>query len=387
MVRATSNSKQTIGTVRWIFEAWKIPRRSPPIGSNRELALALLRFLVLVALVLSGCMAILGFAIPNISPVSTAVAVIFFFFTGHLYLFWQRLPLIWIRAAVLIALGFFVLRWVGALHFLPPEEIPTAMLSSLVYIPMLLIVIGLMEGQRRGVAIGLLVSLGMGISLTVASSRADVVAAHLGDPRLGLLVAVFMGVYVFFLNAWGSQQTDLEKAETQALLLKERINTDPLTGLLNRRGIDLAVTSLMTRREPFGVLLIDIDHFKSVNDTLGHDVGDKAIQAMASKLREIARDQDVVGRWGGEEFILLSPSSEAKAIEGFAQRVRREVAGMEIVGLPPLTISVGITRFPLYEPFDETVKRADEALYTAKSQGRNCVRSQWNLVEGSEAQA
>ena len=386
MVRATSKSKQTIGTVRWIFEAWKIPRRSPPIGSNRELALALLRFLVLVALVLSGCMAILGFAIPNISPVSTAVAVIFFFFTGHLYLFWQRLPLIWIRAAVLIALGFFVLRWAGALHFLPPEEIPTAMLSSLVYIPMLLIVIGLMEGQRRGVAIGLLVSLSMGISLTVASSRQDVVAAYLGDPRLGLLVAVFMGVYVFFLNAWGSQQTDLEEAETQALLLKERINTDPLTGLLNRRGIDLAVTSLMTRREPFGVLLIDIDHFKSVNDTLGHDVGDKAIQAMASKLREIARDQDVVGRWGGEEFILLSPSSEAKAIEGFAQRVRREVAGMEIAGLPPLTISVGITRFPLYEPFDETVKRADEALYTAKSQGRNCVRSQWDLVEGSQAQ-
>ena len=171
MVRATSKNKQTIGTVRWIFEAWKIPRRSPPIGSNRELALALLRFLVLVALVLSGCMAILGFAIPDISSVSIAVAVIFFFFTGHLYLFWHRLPLTWIRAAVLIALGFFVLRWVGALHFLPPEEIPTAMLSSLVYIPMLLIVIGLMEGQRRGVAIGLLVSLGMGISLTVASSR------------------------------------------------------------------------------------------------------------------------------------------------------------------------------------------------------------------------
>ena len=73
---------------------------------------------------------------------------------------------------------------------------------------------------------------------------------------------------------------------------------------------------------------------------------------------------------------MLSPSSEAKAIEGFAQRVRREVANMDQDDLPALTISVGITRFPLYEPFDETVKRADEALYAAKSGGRNCVRSQ-----------
>ena len=163
----------------------------------------------------------------------------------------------------------------------------------------------------------------------------------------------------------------------QALLLKERINSDPLTGLLNRRGVDLAVTSLMSRREPFGVLLIDIDHFKAINDTLGHDAGDRAIKALAAKLRDVARDRDVVGRWGGEEFIMLSPSSEPRSIEGFAQRVRREVAAMEVPGVPAMTISVGITRFPLFEPFEETVKRADEALYTAKAQGRNCVRSEW----------
>jgi len=385
MVRAARTTGNRNGTFGWIFEAWRIPHRNPPVGSNRELALILLRFLVLVALVVAGLMAVLGFALPNISRVSTGVAIIAFVFTGHLYVFWQRLPLNWIRGTLLAALAFFVLRWLTALYVLQPAEIPVAMLASLVYVPMLLILVGLMEGQRRGVLIGLAVALTMGISLILASFRPELSEANLSDPRLGFLVAVFLGVYVFFLNAWGGQQTDLEEAETQALLLRERINTDPLTGLLNRRGIDLAVTSLMTRREPFGVLLIDIDHFKSVNDTLGHDVGDRVIKLLAVKLRDIARDQDVVGRWGGEEFIMLSPSSEAKAIEGFAQRVRREVANMDEDDLPALTISVGITRFPLYEPFDETVKRADEALYAAKSGGRNCVRSQWEQPRTTES--
>lgn len=362
---------------RWVVDAWNVPPRNPPIGSNRDLALLLLRFLVLVAFVLSGLMAVVGYLLTSASTLSTAVAVVVFFFTLHLHLFWERLPLTWVRASLLIALAGFLVRWVAALHFLEAKEVPVALFSSMVYVPMLLVVLSLMEGQRRSVTMGLGVAVIMGASLTLASWRPELSAVYLDDPRLGVVVSVFMAVFVFFLNAWGGQQTDLEEAEMQALLLRERINSDPLTGLLNRRGVDLAVTSLMSRREPFGVLLIDIDHFKTVNDTLGHDAGDRAIKALAAKLRDVARDRDVVGRWGGEEFILLSPSSEPRSIEGFAQRVRREVAAMEVPGVPAMTISMGITRFPLYEPFEETVKRADDALYTAKAQGRNCVRSQW----------
>ena len=362
---------------RWIVDAWNVPPRNPPIGSNRDLALVLLRFLVLVALVLSGLMAAVGYFLTSASTLSTAVAVVAFFLTLHLYLFWERLPLTWVRATLLIALTGFLVRWVAALHFLAAREVPVALFSSMVYVPMLLVVFSLMEGQRRSVAVGLGVAAIMGVSLTLAAWRPELSVVHLDDPRLGVLVSVFMAVFVFFLNAWGGQQTDLEEAEMQTLLLKERINSDPLTGLLNRRGVDLAVTSLMSRREPFGVLLIDIDHFKAINDTLGHDAGDRAIKALANKLRNVARDRDVVGRWGGEEFIMLSPSSEPRSIEGFAQRVRREAAAMEVPGVPAMTISVGITRFPLYEPFEETVKRADDALYTAKAQGRNCVRSEW----------
>jgi len=372
-----SERRDSVQFFRWVVDAWNVPPRNPPIGSNRDLALVLLRFLVLVALVLSGLMAVVGYLLASASTLSTAVAVIVFFFTLHLYLFWGRLPLTWVRACLLIALVGFLVRWVAALHFLAAPEVPVALLSSMVYVPMLLVVLSLMEGQRRSVAAGLAVAVIMGASLTLAAWRPELSAVHLDDPRLGVLVSVFMAVFVFFLNAWGGQQIDLEEAEMQALLLKERINSDPLTGLLNRRGVDLAVTSLMSRREPFGVLLIDIDHFKAINDTLGHDAGDRAIKALAAKLRDVARDRDVVGRWGGEEFIMLSPSSEPRSIEGFAQRVRREVAAMEAPGVPAMTISVGITRFPLFEPFEETVKRADDALYIAKAQGRNCVRSEW----------
>ena len=372
-----SERRDSVQFFRWVVDAWNVPPRNPPIGSNRDLALVLLRFLVLVALVLSGLMAVVGYLLASASTLSTAVAVIVFFFTLHLYLFWGRLPLTWVRACLLIALTGFLVRWIAALHFLATPEVPVALLSSMVYVPMLLVVLSLMEGQRRSVAAGLAVAVIMGASLTLAAWRPELSAVHLDDPRLGVLVSVFMAVFVFFLNAWGGQQTDLEEAEMQALLLKERINSDPLTGLLSRRGVDLAVTSLMSRREPFGVLLIDIDHFKAINDTLGHDAGDRAIKALAAKLRDVARDRDVVGRWGGEEFIMLSPSSEPRSIEGFAQRVRREVAAMEAPGVPAMTISVGITRFPLFEPFEETVKRADDALYTAKAQGRNCVRSEW----------
>lgn len=376
MVRRVEKRDRT-QIFQWILDAWRVPHRSPPVGSNRDLALKLLRVLVLVALVLSAILGVLGFALETPSVLSSAVAVGVFFFTLHLFLFWERLPLLWIRLALVAALLGFLLRWIVALLVLEPADIPIALLSSMAYIPMLLIVVGLMEGLRRGVAIGLSVALVMGLSLTLAAFRPELSEVFLDDPRLGLLVAVFLAVYVFFLNAWGGQQTELEEAEMQTLLLRERINTDPLTGLLNRRGIDLAVTSLMSRREPFGVLMIDIDHFKVINDTLGHDTGDRAIKSLSMKLRDVARERDVVGRWGGEEFILLSPSAEPRSIEGFAQRVRRETAAMDVEGVPPMTISVGITRFPLYEPFEQTVKRADEALYTAKNQGRNCVRSEW----------
>ncbi|MGB1440178.1 MAG: hypothetical protein ACPG63_10390, partial [Luminiphilus sp.] len=197
MVVRRSERRDSVQFFRWVVDAWNVPPRNPPIGSNRDLALVLLRFLVLVALVLSGLMAVVGYLLASASTLSTTVAVIVFFFTLHLYLFWGRLPLTWVRACLLIALVGFLARWIAALHFLAAPEVPVALLSSIVYIPMLLVVLSLMEGQRRSVAVGLGVAVIMGANLTLAASRPELSAVHLDDPRLGVLVSVFMAVFVF----------------------------------------------------------------------------------------------------------------------------------------------------------------------------------------------
>jgi two-component system cell cycle response regulator len=156
----------------------------------------------------------------------------------------------------------------------------------------------------------------------------------------------------------------LERVRNERDNLRRDSQTDPLTGLLNRRSLQAEVSSRCQARERFGVLFMDLDHFKSVNDRHGHEMGDRVLVAVASVLKQALRPGDVVGRYGGEEFV--------------AERLRRSVEAM----LPPkggptrLTISIGTT---VYDPrqsderSEELLHRADMALYAAKRTGRNRV--------------
>ena len=156
----------------------------------------------------------------------------------------------------------------------------------------------------------------------------------------------------------------------------ERISrSDPLTGLPNRRDIDEHLASMLAagRRhgDTLGVAMIDIDHFKSINDTYGHAAGDAVLQQVAQRLRLAARQEDLVGRWGGEEFIVLLPRCDAARVFDVSDRVRRTVAATP-VDLPEggsLTVTVSIGCTPGLD--DDVVERADSALYTAKEEGRN----------------
>src|SRR5690606_11594692 len=106
--------------------------------------------------------------------------------------------------------------------------------------------------------------------------------------------------------------------------------TDALTGLLNRRGLDAVIETLQEDRTlSFGVLIADIDHFKRVNDTYGHGMGDAVLQHFAALMRENARDTDVLGRVGGEEFVMLLPHSTMAQTEAVAQRLRLSVQNAE----------------------------------------------------------
>jgi two-component system, cell cycle response regulator len=161
--------------------------------------------------------------------------------------------------------------------------------------------------------------------------------------------------------------------------LRSRADIDSLTGALGRRALADAVESALEAGAPFAVLFADIDHFKKVNDTFGHQMGDLALQRVAEALTKERRTGDVCGRYGGEEFILVVTKVTAYEAQRVAERHRRAIAGLRLAahgGPERITISIGVGVFDPENP-DPSVasilSRADAALYKAKRAGRDCV--------------
>jgi len=162
--------------------------------------------------------------------------------------------------------------------------------------------------------------------------------------------------------------------------LAHQATRDDLTGLLNRRGffaIAVPMASLAQRNDSvLGIMMIDLDNFKTVNDAHGHETGDSILRAMGGLLKQNLRASDVAGRYGGEEFIVLLPSTtEASALKT-AEKIRRLVESRTLQGIP-LTISIGLAggtiRSSPAEELQSLIRKADSALYRAKESGRNRV--------------
>ncbi len=154
--------------------------------------------------------------------------------------------------------------------------------------------------------------------------------------------------------------------------------TDPLTGLFNRRyALETALreVALFERgSRELSYILADIDNFKSINDRLGHQAGDTALIAVSEALRSVTRVQDVMARWGGEEFLFVLPDTPRNGAVELANRMRDVVAGLEPVsGIGRITLTFGISGQRKGETFDAAIARADKALYAGKRGGRNCV--------------
>ncbi|MBO8084839.1 MAG: diguanylate cyclase [Marichromatium sp.] len=161
--------------------------------------------------------------------------------------------------------------------------------------------------------------------------------------------------------------TDAELAHCRALEQAER---DPLTGLLNRRGLDRAMAQLCARACAYTVLFIDIDHFKRINDQLGHDRGDAVLQDIAGVLRRLTRKSDLNARWGGEEFLVVLPGAGLADGRGVAEKLRRTIAHEPRI---PTTASIGVAPAAPEEALDAVLARADQAVYRAKQGGRDRV--------------
>jgi len=170
----------------------------------------------------------------------------------------------------------------------------------------------------------------------------------------------------------------LERLRDERDSLRRDAQIDPLTNVLNRRSLEAAVRQRCQLRERFGVLFLDLDHFKQVNDRFGHDSGDRVLIAVASVIRSGLRPGDIIGRYGGEEFVAIVAGAGPESARVVSERLRQAVEDM----VPPtpgpsrVTISIGATVFDprqLEETPQELVHRADLALYAAKRGGRNRV--------------
>ncbi|MCK7544248.1 sensor domain-containing diguanylate cyclase [Marinobacter bryozoorum] len=174
----------------------------------------------------------------------------------------------------------------------------------------------------------------------------------------------------------------LEEIRTQQDELKRQAATDPLTQLYNRRYFVAEGESLAEQARtlgvPLSVITLDIDHFKAVNDTYGHHAGDLVLKAVAGNLQAFSRDRDLVARFGGEEFVILLPGADRGEAERCAERIRGGVEGDVVQAADKVsirvTVSLGVAQVnTAAESVEEAVNRADKALYTAKTGGRNRV--------------
>ncbi|MFF2910867.1 GGDEF domain-containing protein [Paenibacillus sp. NPDC057934] len=194
--------------------------------------------------------------------------------------------------------------------------------------------------------------------------------------RMGIYLLMFLGTAGFMLLSREQSYAELERVATY----------DELTGILNRRSFVLRAHRLIAAAAkevtPFSFLLMDIDHFKSVNDTYGHDTGDKVLKDFAVKIVQQLRDEDIFGRFGGEEFAVLLQRADEAASDEIAERLRTSVSGAVINGVwLDYSVSIGIISVRSSEriSLNALYKLTDTALYQAKQSGRNrVVRSQGN---------
>jgi len=220
--------------------------------------------------------------------------------------------------------------------------------------------------------------------------------------RLGIIAVWMLSVFGYLvidsvlnrrqLRLSAASQTSLQRLNESLRLetrsLAEIARTDPLTGALNRKGLADELMRIVRQGEdkafPMTLVFIDIDHFKRINDSLGHDTGDQVIRGLAQLVRSAVQHEDLFARWGGEEFLLVfrdTPGLNGRAI---AERLRERIATAAWPEGLRVTCSFGVAEWHRGEDLNDGIKRADEAMYRAKQEGRDRVEIELE-TDASEA--
>ncbi len=196
-----------------------------------------------------------------------------------------------------------------------------------------------------------------------------------------LTILALLPVIYVYLTTMKFRNSELQRMHGLYLDKSRLSYTDSLTQIHNRLKLDEELQSAYAHFQrsgiPFGLVMIDVDHFKEVNDNYGHQVGDRVLQQFADILSQYSRMTDLIGRWGGEEFMIIYRNSSFEGAYLFAEKIRKaiEVYIFDSVN-EPITASIGIAHITEGLTLEQFIEKADSALYSAKHAGRNCTRHQ-----------
>ena len=226
-------------------------------------------------------------------------------------------------------------------------------------------------------------------SLVMLKPTQEIFASRVLGIVITLLVTIMTLIYISGRERSVHDQVQMAKRlklQEIARDLRFQATTDPLTGLYNRLRFNQALAAEMLRsmrsKMPFSVIIFDVDRFKQVNDTFGHQVGDRVLVRLAAIVSERLRASDVFARWGGEEFVILVPDLEGRTACHVAEKLRAAIAQASFEGGGGITCSFGVAQYGEGDIAETLIARADLALYRAKLNGRNRVDlASWTSVE------
>ncbi len=314
---------------------------------------------------------------PLIGGATVGVTVIFALLAGLTATGRVRLVVLeWVLMVVLAAVV--VGNLVHGLYWAPgdPGAVDGARAATH-WLPVLFVVAYIaLDAQRAATAAMVLIALVVVVAAPSYILAADGVSG-LGSAEEFVQVVLAYGVTLVALSFFAGMPQRLVRWREAADEMRVLAFSDALTGLANRRWaeeqLDLELARAARYGGEFAVILIDIDHFKRLNDAYGHAAGDAVLAGLAKTLRRSLRATDQVARWGGEEFVVLAPETPLSGAVDVAEALRREVAAATFDGRPGITISLGVAARRTGDSHESLLARADAALYRAKAAGRDAV--------------
>ena len=292
----------------------------------------------------------------------------------------RRVPLVLIEHLVLwgvaaLLIGNLAIR----LYVLAPSpDGASAIVTTLLWLPLLFVFSAIaFDGEtslRYSAALFVLIVL-VTLPHALASMGGTLLTDGVGVMLQAYLAYAVMIVALFF---FADLQERVAAMEETARTMRQLANTDALTGLANRRQAEEQLARELRRAERYGrtfsLLMLDIDHFKDLNDRYGHQAGDDVLVDLARRLGAMVRASDTVARWGGEEFLLVAPETPLDDARRLAEMIRRHVADNHLADRFQVTVSLGLASYRPGDTVPSLVARSDAALYLAKRGGRNQVR-------------